>query len=426
MIRAWRVVLATLTALACAASGPSLGSGDPAPWRRTDTRRQARTRIRVALALNAQQGSVSALDDWRILGAEGTALVARSSPGETWRIERNGAFLRAVRPDGVPTNWRGGSLIVRGVDDDAMIAWNGRRYRGELQLIPNDSSFVVVNVVSLEDYLRGVVPGEIGDRSPAEHAAAEAQSVAARSYAVVRMRSSTGRGYDVQAGVADQVYGGADAERMVSDLAISATEGQVLLYAGRPVSAPYHSTCGGSTAAQSELFRAADEPHLQRVSDRIPGSDRYYCDVSPRFRWVRTIDGGTLERAMDTYLRQYAGAPSGRLGAVRAVRVDGRTASGRVAAMIVQTERGDYRVRGNDTRFVLRTPGGEILNSTYFSVAASGEDAGRISSLTVTGTGYGHGVGMCQWGAIGRARAGQDYLTILRTYYPGTTVGRVD
>jgi stage II sporulation protein D len=165
-----------------------------------------------------------------------------------------------------------------------------------------------------------------------------------------------------------------------------------------------------------------EEPHLQRVSDRIPGSDRYYCDVAPRFRWTRTLDGETIDRAMDTYLRRYARSGTGPVGQVRGMRVDGVTASGRVAALVVETADGTFRVRGNDTRWVLRPPNGEILNSTYFSLAPRTEN-GRVQSVTITGTGYGHGVGMCQWGAIGRARAGQNFREILSTYYPGTTLG---
>ena len=91
----------------------------------------------------------------------------------------------------------------------------------------------------------------------------------------------------------------------------------------------------------------------------------------------------------------------------------------------IQTERGNYVVRGNDVRFVLRTPGGSLLNSTYFTAETTSDGMGGIASLVVNGGGYGHGIGMCQFGAIGRARAGQDYRTILTTYYPGTTVSRV-
>jgi len=87
---------------------------------------------------------------------------------------------------------------------------------------------------------------------------------------------------------------------------------------------------------------------------------------------------------------------------------------------------GNFSLRGNDIRFVLRPPGGEILNSTYFSVETSQASNGSLGKLTIRGNGYGHGVGMCQWGAIGRARAGQDVRTILRTYYPGTTIGAAE
>ena len=106
--------------------------------------------------------------------------------------------------------------------------------------------------------------------------------------------------------------------------------------------------------------------------------------------------------------------------------VEALTASGRVAALGIDTDRGHYTLRGNDIRFVLRAPGGEILNSTYFTVESAAGGDGRLATVTLRGRGYGHGVGMCQWGAIGRARAGQDYRTILQTYYPGTIVGTVD
>jgi stage II sporulation protein D len=114
------------------------------------------------------------------------------------------------------------------------------------------------------------------------------------------------------------------------------------------------------------------------------------------------------------------------LGSITAIRIDGRTPSDRVASMTVETSRGSYTVRGNDVRFVLRPQGATILNSTYFTAQSSAGPSGEVENLTLNGGGYGHGIGMCQWGAIGRARAGQDYRTILTTYYPGTTVSRID
>jgi stage II sporulation protein D len=303
------------------------------------------------------------------------------------------------------------------------VSINGRRYRGELSFAPVDSGVQIVNRLQIEAYLRGVVPRELGVRGGADRAALEAQAVAARSYAVTRLGNRT-RTYDLTATTSDQVYGGLDAENTAADAAVLATDGLVLSYNGRVVSAPYHSTCGGSTAEPVEVWRSRNEPFLQRVSDRIPGSDRYYCDIAPRFRWERSWRGDSLSAIVERYLRTYVQVPAGPVGEMLDISVEGRTPSGRVAAIVLETTRGRFRVQSNDIRYVLRSPGGELLNSTYFSPEVLASPDGRIARLTVRGLGYGHGVGMCQWGAIGRARAGQDFRTILSTYFPGTSVAR--
>jgi stage II sporulation protein D len=267
------------------------------------------------------------------------------------------------------------------------------------------------------------VPLEIGKRRPDERAAVEAQAVAARSYGFLHLTPA--RAYDMVATVQDQVYGGTAAETPISDQAVQATAGMVVKYAGQVISTPYHSTCGGSTAAVHEVWYAQpDEPYLRPVSDRIPGTDRFYCDSSPRFKWTSNFDRAALRSALEKYLWAYTTSPRGAIGRVTGISEQGRTESGRIAALSIQTDRGNYTLKGNDIRFVLRDPSGTILNSTYFTPEAT-VTGGEVSQLTITGRGYGHGIGMCQWGAIGRARAGQDYKTILATYYPGTTIGRI-
>jgi stage II sporulation protein D len=339
-------------------------------------------------------------------------------------VERQGRGLRAVSGTARVLAATGPTVIIRPVGEGTLLIHEGRRYRGELRLTATDSGVLVVNRLPLESYLRGVVPREIGERTAAEAEAVAAQAVAARSYAYLRLRGSEAP-FDVVATTGDQVYGGADAERPLADAAVERTAAEVLEYEGRIVSAPYHSTCGGSTAEPQEVWRSGPEPWLRRVSDRIPGTDRAYCDPSPRYRWTRTFDSQALTRTLDRYLRRYARV-SGPIGVVRAVVVESRTESGRVGTLAVETDRGRYVLRANDIRYVFRSPGGEILNSTYFSVASSLGRGSRLTAVSFEGAGYGHGIGMCQWGAIGRARAGQDYRTILRTYYPGTTVGLVD
>jgi stage II sporulation protein D len=256
-----------------------------------------------------------------------------------------------------------------------------------------------------------------------DSAAVQAQAVTARSYAFIHLTNSRSRFYDVTAGVGDQVYGGVEVETPVASEAVESTRTLVLRYGGRVVNAPYSSTCGGSTAGASEMWRSNDEPYLQPVSDQIPGTSRYYCDIGARFRWTRTLDAPTLNQALAQYLANYTSVPNRTPGIARSIAVSSHTRSGRVGTLLISTDRGNFTLRGNDIRYVLRAPGGEILNSTSFVVESIAGADGSLARVNIRGTGNGHGVGMCQWGAIGRARAGQDFRTILRTYYPGTSVG---
>jgi stage II sporulation protein D len=381
--------------------------------------------LRVGLTVVASP-RISATSGWSFSDESSGRTVEHAASGESWRIESLGGRVRAVSASGEPSAWVDGALIAR-ADGDGFVQLNGKRYRGELLLLPGDTGIAVVNRVRMDDYLRGVVPLEIGTTDRRDMAAVEAQSVTARSYAYVHLgTSSPAHPYDVTASVRDQLYGGVNAETAVSNAAIDATRGLVLQYSGRVVNAPYHSACGGSTAGADEIWRTEAEPYLQSVSDRIPGTDRFYCDIAPRFRWTRTLDGQTLREALVKYLGSYTAVPGAYPGTPRDVEVDTRTPSGRVGTLKIATDRGNYVLRGNDIRYVLRPPGGEILNSTNFTVETTTAPDGSLSRLVLKGTGYGHGVGMCQWGAIGRARAGQDFRTILSTYYPGTTVGRLE
>jgi stage II sporulation protein D len=387
--------------------------------------------VRVALATAAQGATLAATGPWRLFDARDAVLV-RARANDEWTVERRGRQLRALRAGSGATAWSDGQLTLRPDREDTFGVFAGRRYRGSLRVVASDTGLVMVNVLPVEAYVRGVVPLEIGGpRGSNEQAAVEAQAVAARSYAFVRLaavdgNSSRNESFDVVSGVLDQVYGGVDAERPFSDLAVAATAGLVLKYGGRVVNAPYSSSCGGETAAPDEVWRTGGEAYLRRVSDRIPGTaDRYYCDIAPRFAWTRTLSADELDVAVRSYLRTYVAVPAGGPGRVRGIVIESRTPSGRVGRLAITTDLGRYELRGNDIRYVLRVSGGEILNSTYFTVETEARRDGSLARLVVRGNGYGHGIGMCQWGAIGRARAGQTARAILAAYYPGTTVGPI-
>jgi stage II sporulation protein D len=379
--------------------------------------------LRVALPGGATAPRVSATGRWRMTEIDGSSLVAAPA-GEEWTVAASRGGLRMERQSGSYGVNSGGAIVATPVERGALMTVNGRRYRGELVMYPGERGVLTVNRIGVEDYLRGVVPLEIGERTPSERAAVEAQAVAARSYAYTHL-GARGARYDMLSTVDDQVYGGVEAERSLSDIAVASTSGLVLRYGGRIASAPYHSTCGGSTAEPGEVWSGESRsPYLKRVSDRIPGTDRFYCDPSPRFKWTREMEGDAVTAALDRYLR--GRGSRGSVGKIRDIRVDSRTPSGRVGVLVVETDAGAQRLRGNEMRYALRSTGGDILNSTYFSVEVDDRGRDGISRMTLHGGGYGHGIGMCQWGAIGRARAGQDVRAILRTYYPGTSVGTVD
>jgi stage II sporulation protein D (peptidoglycan lytic transglycosylase) len=381
--------------------------------------------VRVALAIDVAYVRLSATSEWRVYESDGSTILAAGAAGERWTFEHDGRLIRAIGSDGVPTEYGSGPLVVRPAAWGGFVVHGGRRYRGELLVRASDAGITVVNRLPVDEYLKGVVPMEIGTtRTMEDFAAAEAQAVAARSYAYIRLGwSGDRRWYDLRPTVVDQAYGGVDGETIVGTRAVESTAGLVLKYDGRLANAPYHSTCGGMTAEAPEAWPTRGEPYLKRVSDRVPETDRFYCDISPRFRWMREVPGDRLDAAVARYLREFAAVPPQGPGHVRGVSVISRTPSGRVDSVEITTGRGGpYRVRGNDARFVLRAAGGEILNSASFVVESAPSSGGRITTLTLRGAGYGHGVGMCQWGAIGRARAGQDFRTILGAYFPGTTV----
>ena len=287
--------------------------------------------------------------------------------------------------------------------------WGDKRYRGTIEYVSDVGGLAVINRVDLEDYLRGVLPGEIGSRDPRDRAALQAQAVAARSYAAARMGERRGV-YDVTATVADQVYGGMNAERPETDEAVRATRGLVLTWGDRIITAPYHSHGGPMTAGAGEVFwRRGSEPYLRPVDDRAPGGG-CYCDASGARGWERRFTRLEIRQLLAQYGRDVGIAAAGD---VRAVSILARGPSNRVITLAIQTAEGTTQVQGNDIRYVFRT-NGAILPSTNFSIEFDG------NVLVVRGVGNGHGVGMSQWGAIGRARAGQDARSILAAYYPGT------
>jgi stage II sporulation protein D len=316
-------------------------------------------------------------------------------------------------------------LLLMSPDPGGVVAINGRRYRGTIELLARNGGVTAVNRLGVEDYLQGVVSGEMGRRSSSEVAALAAQAVVSRTYALRNRGRFASQGFDLEAGVSDQVYGGVDAESPEGGAAVRATTGLILTYRGQPAAAFFHSTCGFATATPGEAFRGvADLPYLRSVSDRRPGTgDGYYCDISPRFRWSVEWDRATLLDILRRTVSRQLGVSAETVDDIRDVRVARTGPSGRASELRIKVGQGEIPVYAPDIRTVFATPEGRALGSTAVQLHAEYQ-GDRLVRLTVGGAGWGHGVGMCQWGAVGRARAGQDARQILAAYFPGAQIER--
>lgn len=368
-----------------------------------------------SLLINARGGADV---QWRRIGGQVVRGPAQYGPVRVER--RNGRFVIApVRGDPI-SGATAVSLRLASLDPSSPLEVNGKAYRGSLEFHIAGGGFICVNVLPVEEYLRGVVPLEMGRLDEGKIEALKAQAVTARTYALKRMLARVGAEYDLLSSVQDQVYGGAAAEHAMADRAVRETAGMVLSWRDSLAQTYYHSTCGGHTASRHEVWGGPQVPYLISEPD-TDAQGRAWCAASRYMNWTQGWDADALA----VILRRNFSAANGRGPAsfqkITGARVKERFSDGRIALLEISTDRGRLELRGDKTRFALR-PGagtGRILESARFEISAQG---GRV---VATGSGFGHGIGMCQMGAQGRALAGQGYAEILEAYYPGTALAKL-
>ena len=409
-LRPWRVAFLA-AGLACAGSTAPPESV-PATPRAVDREPSLRValRPRVTEVIVGAQGEVEVTASGRTL--------YRMTEGSSITLIAAGSGIEVAGGDGGAFP----QLEFKSRDRSRFITVGGLPYRGSVVAQYRDGAATVINVVTMEDYLLGVVPVEMGKRRSDELAALEAQAVASRTYALHNRGKFDGSGYDIRASVSDQAYGGVSRETPDAAKAVANTRGEVLTYNSLPIAAFFHSTCGEGTASPDEVFRTVTPvAYLRPVSDE-DGSG-YYGDISPHFRWTVTWEGSDLERILRQTVPRVLGIDASEIDMVRDVYVRSLGASGRATEVRIVVSSGEIPVFGPDVRSVFARPDGRPLASNAVRFTAERQE-GRVRRLAAEGMGFGHGVGLCQWGAIGRARAGQDYKRILTTYYPGARVER--
>jgi stage II sporulation protein D len=299
--------------------------------------------------------------------------------------------------------WQAGLVWVEPTQDG--LVWIGDNwYRGRTLLIPDGNGLTAVNYVDLEHYLYSVVGGEMPTNWHPE--ALKAQAIAARSYALYRRETNRSNAFfDVGDTTAWQVYDGVKEEASSTIAAVEATKGQVLTYGGRIIEAVFHASSGGCTENVENVW-TQPLPYLRGVPDP-------YDQGGP---WTAMFPAEDLKRRI-----------SGIGNIVRFEAEQINPACGRILSMRVVGDEGVRILDGDELRTVLG------LRSTVFNVepqmsriaSASSVPAGPIGFL-ISGRGYGHGLGMSQWGAYGLAQRGYNYQQIVAYYYTGAALARIE
>ncbi|MBL0058488.1 MAG: SpoIID/LytB domain-containing protein [Elusimicrobia bacterium] len=287
----------------------------------------------------------------------------------------------------------GNKITIEPADPEGVVTVNKRPFRGAIELDRRGAGIRVVNRLSVEDYVRGVLLMETSDQWPVE--ALKAQSVISRTYALRNRGRHGSSGYDFCPSPHCQTYAGASAERKTTDAAVKRTRGEVLVDRKKKlISAVYHSCCGGSTESAENVWEHGGQPYLKVVRCG-------WCRSSPRFHWMARVPYALVDQRL---------ASAGyHIGAVRAIGILSHTPSGRVYQVRIFGERGTRDLLANTFRNIVNPA---LIRSTLWAGVSKLDGAWQIH-----GSGWGHGVGLCQWGMKTLADNSMTYGQILRIYY---------
>jgi SpoIID/LytB domain protein len=309
-------------------------------------------------------------------------------------------------------------------------------YPGTLRLQGNAyGDFTLVNQVPLEAYLRGVVPYEIGTQAPTK--AIEAQTIIARTYALRNVRRFTIDNYQLCATVHCQVYQGLTGTNEHVDKAIATTEGKVLTYQNELVDALYSSTSGGVTSSFTDIWNGTERPYLKiNVDSPHPAWDltRYPLTEEANFRRFISIHEGFNETGRSLFrwhkerkikdlnqdLRKYLqkiNHPLADFTNIEEMNVNERSRSGRIITLKIKTDKGIIELQKNEVRSAFEPP-----RSTLFYLDPIYDQSKKLTGYKFIGGGFGHGVGLSQYGSYNLANLGWSAAQILSFYYPGTTL----
>lgn len=278
------------------------------------------------------------------------------------------------------------------------ITFKGNAYAGKIYLLADGNVFHIVEYAPLETYLYGVLPYEMSHTWPAE--ALKAQAVAARTFTLQSMQTTGKRYFDLYNDVRSQMYKGTGKIYPSVKTAVDKTRGEVLTYNGKLFYTYYHGNCGGATDSVTSWNPGA------KAIKPLSGAKCGYDKQAKNYSWQQTVPRSKAE--------SYA-ASLGLKGKLKSIKISRKTGTGRATNITVRTQKGSKTVPCGNFRTAF---GLKSCKITKLSL--------RKKEVLFKGRGSGHGVGMCQDGANGMAKAGKTYKQILKKYYPGAKITPVE
>ncbi len=299
-------------------------------------------------------------------------------------------------------------------DQNRLLEFNSKTYKGILEVTCNENDIQIINKLSLDDYLKGVIPAEMPLGNGADYnEALKAFAICARTYALAKINKD--KKFDIYSDVRDQAYGGASRENDLINRIINETKSMILTYNSEPATIYYSSTCGGTTEDAQNVFTDQQIPYLISVKDGDPPN----CSISPRFKWKERLSKEEfIKRIVESKLIKDKNA------ILKDVKIKSRFLSGRINELEITYDssgiESQISIYGNTIRSIIKNSNNGLLYSSNFTISSEGDE------IVINGKGYGHGVGLCQWGAIAQSKRGVNFKDILALYFPGTKVEKIN
>jgi stage II sporulation protein D len=354
--------------------------------------------IRVLILQGVHKVKIRTLKGFKIVdltNGETITFVSLDKP-LSFKITQEGIKIRGKKINRFVTV----PLKIIAFKEDDLLRINGVKYRGQVVIRRDKKGRLnIINKVNIDDYLYGVLPHEISPAWPLE--AMKAQAVASRTLALYRKRRERVKDYDLDATIFAQIYRGMEGEDQRTNQAVKETRGKVLTYRGRIINSIFHATCGGHTEEAKNVWAGSKEPYLKSISCT-------FCKDSPYYQWEKRIKERNLRNVLEEKGLD--------LSRIKEIEITEKSPTGRAVRIAIRHRKATQPLMANNFRLFI---GPDLLRSTLFTVSK------EKNEFIFKGHGWGHGVGMCQWGAKGMAEKGRDYKEILKHYYTGIEIEKV-